>query len=150
MSFSKVIAVSALCALGTSFAVAADPPRAKVEFRRAETKAAEGLTEAKIAGSDTKVYLHKEVELTNDEIAQASAVEDKDKAPGVEIVLTKEGAKKAAKLSEDHKDKPVAILVDGKVIAALTVRDKFGEKVAITGNFTKAEAEKLAKIIKPE
>jgi preprotein translocase subunit SecD len=150
MSLSKVIGVLALTALGTSFAMAADPPRAKVEFRRAETKAAEGLTEAKIAGSDTKVYLHKEVDLTNDDIAQVRVNEDKERGVSLEMTFTKEGAKKAAKLSEEHADKPVAILVDGKVISALTVRAKFGEKVAVSGNFTKIEAEKLAKSIKPE
>jgi len=150
MSLSKMLAVVALAALGASLAMAADPPRAKVEFRRAETKAAEGLTEATIAGTDTKIYLHKEVELTNKDIAGASVEDDKDRGVSVRITLTKEGAQKAAKLSEAHLDKPLAILVDGKVVSAVTVRAKFGGNVAISGNFTKADAEKLAKSIKPD
>jgi preprotein translocase subunit SecD len=146
---ASAIALVALSAWG--MATAADPaPRVKVEFHRAETKAAEGLTEAKVADSDTKIYLHKEADLTNEDIASARAIDDKDKGPAVEIVFTKEGVKKAAKMSEDHADKPVAIVVDGKVIFAPVVRAKFGEKVVITGKFTKAEAEKLATGIKPE
>jgi preprotein translocase subunit SecD len=144
----------ALVALATWAAIppqaAEPPPKVKVEFRRAETKAAEGLTEATVVGSDTKIYLHKTAELTNEDVASARAIDDKDKGPMVEIVFTKEGAKKAAKLSEEHADKPVAILIDGKVVSAPTVRAKFGEKVQITGKYTKEEAEKLAKGIKAD
>jgi preprotein translocase subunit SecD len=122
---------------------AADTPAAKVEFRRAEYKPAEGLTEAAVAGTDKKVYLHKRVELTNKDIAKAQVIEDKPTGPAVEITFTEDGQKKAAKLS-GHADKPVAILVDGKVLSAPVVKGRFGPKVLITGKFTRAEAKKLA------
>jgi preprotein translocase subunit SecD len=41
-----------------------------------------------------------------------------------------------------------ASLVDGKVIAAPAVRAKLGEKVLITGKYTKEQAEKLATSIR--
>jgi preprotein translocase subunit SecD len=137
-------------ALGASLTLAADPPRAKVEFRRAETKTAEGLTEVPVVGSDTKIFLHKEVDLNGDDVASTRVLDDKDTGPAVEIVFTKEGVKKAAKMSKEHADKPIAIVVDGKVIFAPIVKSELGEKIVITGKFTKAEAEKLAKSIKPE
>ncbi len=141
-----------LAAFGVSgsLPVWADDAPAKVEIRRAETKAAEGLTEANVVGSESKIYLHKEAELSGADIASVGVTTDKEGAPAVEMTLTKEGAKKLAKVSEDHKDKPLAILVDGKVVFAPVVRATLGDKVVITGKFTKAEAEKLAKKIKAD
>ena len=52
------------CALGGK-------PVNKVEFRRAELTPAEGLIEATVVGSNKKVYLHKTVEISTADIAQA-------------------------------------------------------------------------------
>jgi preprotein translocase subunit SecD len=123
----------------------AEKPRVKVEFRRAESKPAEGLTEAMVAGSMDKIYLHKMADATSEDIAEARSREDGQGKPAVEIIFTREGAKKMAKLSEQHKDRPLAILVDGKVIAAPIVRAKFSERSMITGNFTREEVDKLVK-----
>jgi preprotein translocase subunit SecD len=126
----------------------APAPEVKVELRRAESKPADGLTEAKIAGTDQKVYLHKEAEITNEDIAEAKVITDERKDPAIEITFTKEGQKKMAKMTKDHKDKPLAILVDGKVVSAPIVKSEVSEKALITGKFTKEEAEKIAKGIK--
>jgi preprotein translocase subunit SecD len=48
-----------------------------------------------------------------------------------------------AKLSEQHKGKPLAVLVDGKVIGAPIVKAPFSGRALITGNFTKEEVDKL-------
>lgn len=123
--------------------------RAKVEIRRCETKPAEGLVEAEVVGSKTKVYLHKTAELTNEDIAGANVVEKKDvKEPAIEIVFTKKGHEKAEKLSKEHKGKPIAILIDGKVVAAPAVKSTLEQKVLITGAFTKAEAERIVKSLR--
>jgi preprotein translocase subunit SecD len=148
-TWAIAMVLAAFGAAGSTPVMADDAP-AKVEIRRAETKAAEGLTEATVVGSENKVYLHKEAELNGADIAQVGVTTDKDGNPAVEMTLTKDGAKKLAKLSEDHKDKPLAILVDGKVVNAPIVRATLGDKVVITGKFTKAEAEKLAKKIKAD
>lgn len=58
-----------------------------------------------------------------------------------------EGGKKMARLSDQHREKPLAILVDGKVIAAPVVREKIAERALITGNFTEEEVAKLVKSI---
>jgi preprotein translocase subunit SecD len=52
------------------------------------------------------------------------------------------------KLTEEHRDKPLAVLVDGKVISAPVVKSVISDKAEITGKFTKDEVEKLAKGIK--
>ena len=124
-----------------------EKPKVKVEFRRAETKSAEGLTEAIVVGTRDKVYLHKTADATNADIAEARAVVDDNNKTFIEITFTKEGAKKMAALSEAQRDKPLAILVDGKVISAPIVRAKFSARAQITGKFTKEEVEKLVKAI---
>jgi preprotein translocase subunit SecD len=120
-----------------------DKPRAKVEFRRAETKPADGLTKAQILGTDKAVYLYPTAELTEKDVVGAAL----KAGPVIEITLTAEGAKKLEKLSEANVDKPLAILVDGKVIAAPTIRAKLGGNVEINGAFTPEEAAKLVKAI---
>jgi preprotein translocase subunit SecD len=117
----------------------------KFEVRRAESKPGEGLTEAKVEGTDKKVYLHKEVELTNEDIAGAKAVTDESKANVVDVKLTKEGRQKLARVTKAHQGKPLAILVDGKVVAAPVVRDEITGDARISGNFSKEEAERIVK-----
>lgn len=142
------VVLVALClghALGLGFA-ADETPKVTIEFRRAETKAAEGLIEATDPNTKEKIYLHKTAEVTNADIAVVRLSEDKDvKTPALELVFTKEGAKKVAKLSAEHIDKPLAVLVNGKVLSAPIIRGKFSEKAVITGKFTKEELEKIVK-----
>jgi preprotein translocase subunit SecD len=142
------VSVLAVASLGLVAPVRADKPdekpKVKIEIRRAETKAADGLTEATVAGTTEKVYLHKAADATNADVAGARVVENGGK-PAIEVTFTKDGAKKMAALCEQHLDKPVAILIDGKVVAALVVKEKFSERAQISGTFTKEEAEKIAK-----
>jgi len=140
----------AVACLGSLAPLAARPdekPKVTVEFRRAETKAAEGLTEATIAGTTQKVYVPRKADATNADIAEAKVGVDGDSNPAIDIVFTKEGAKKMEALSERHKDKPLAIMIDGKVVSAPVVREKFSARAQINGRFTKEEVEKLVKAI---
>ena len=123
----------------------AQKPTVKVEFRRAETKPAPGLTEATVPDTTEKVYLHKTADATNADIAEARADVDAAQQPYVLITFTKDGARKMAKLSEEHKDKPLAILVNGKVLSAPVIRGKFSKEVQISGNFTREEVAKLVR-----
>ena len=50
-------------------------------------------------------------------------------------------------MSAAHLDKPVAVVVDGKVISAPVVKAKLGGSILITGQFTAEEAKALAKAI---
>ena len=73
---TKALAAALLflcCVAWASAAQPAEKSRVKFELRRAESKPAEGLTEATVAGTKDKVYLHKEAALTNQDIAQAQA-----------------------------------------------------------------------------
>src|SRR4051812_34317336 len=101
------------CIAWASEAQPAEMSGVTFELRRAEGKPVEGLTEATVAGTKDKVYLHQEAALTNQDIARAQATTDAGDKPAVEITLTEGGRKKLAKLTEDHQGKPLAILVAG-------------------------------------
>jgi preprotein translocase subunit SecD len=122
----------------------AEKPRVELEFRRAETKPSEGLTELTVPDTNDKIYVHKLADATNRDIAEARVVDDDGRGkPAIEIKFTKEGAKKMAKLSEQQQDKPLAILLDGKLISAPVVRAQFSERALITGAFTKEQVKDL-------
>jgi preprotein translocase subunit SecD len=142
------LAATCLCALVFADDKPKEKPAVKVEFRRAEKEAAEGLIEATVEGSKDKVYLHKTADLTNDDIAEVKASEDTKKQPCLSITLTKDGAAKMKKISEEHRNKPLAILVDGKVLSAPVIKSVIADgKVQFTGKFTPAEIEKLVEAI---
>ena len=135
-------------AVFVSEAFCAKPTDVKVEIRRAENEPADGLTEAAVAGTNQKVYLHKKADVTNEDIADAKMILIEDKYPAIEITFTKAGKKKMAVFSKEHMGKPMAFLVDGVVITAPTVKSKIGDKAWIQGDFTATEAQDIANGIK--
>jgi preprotein translocase subunit SecD len=130
-------AVLALSGVGAD-----EKPAVKIEFRLAEREPAEGLVEAMVAGTKDKIYLHKGPGVTNEDIAEARL--DPDGSPKVLLTFTKTGKEKMTKFTEAHQGKPLAILVDGKVIAAPTVRSAIAGNAVISVR-TKEEAERIAK-----
>jgi len=52
-----------------------------------------------------------------------------------------------AKLSKEHLHKPVALLIDGKVISAPIISSELTNSCIIAGNFKKVEAERIAKLL---
>ncbi len=131
----------------------------KFELRSAERDPGKELIEAFVPNSDQRIFLHKEVLITNVDIVEAQAVEDpsgfvQDTAGKlhhvymIQIVVTPEGGERLAKASENHIGKPLAILFNGKVVTAPNVSAKLSDKIWITGKFTREEAEKVADGIK--
>jgi preprotein translocase subunit SecD len=114
-----------------------------LEVRLAETEPAVGLGAATVLKSDSKVYLHDVAVVTNNDVVQARVVERSGQF-GIAITLTPGGAARMASATSGHLGRPLAIIVNGEVIAAPTVRGQIGNEALITGNFTRAEAEHLA------
>ncbi len=121
--------------------------RLKIEFRQAETSPGEGLTEATVPGTNKKIYMHKTADVTTADISEARPGQDSDGKPVVEIFLTKEGAKRLGELTEKQISKPLAILIDGKLVMAPVVRDRISDRAVIDGRFTEQERDKLVKEI---
>jgi hypothetical protein len=62
----------------------------------------------------------------------------------ISIELDKAGARRIGALTSSHLGKPLAILVNDRVIAMPVIRSKLGATAEIAGNFTEDEADRLA------
>jgi preprotein translocase subunit SecD len=67
-------------------------------------------------------------------------------APVVGIEFTKEGADLFAKITKENVGKPLAVILDGKVLSSPVIQGEItGGKAQITGNFTTDEAKLLVR-----
>jgi hypothetical protein len=126
----------------------AEPPdksAVRVEFRLAETSRAEGLIEAPVAGTSQTIFLHKEPLLTNQDIADARVVLSELEEPAVDVRFVPAARQKMREATGAHRGKPIAILVDGRVVTAPIVTWQIGESARIQGAFSDEEAERIAK-----
>src|SRR4051812_43759941 len=117
----------------------------RFEVRLAETAFAPGLRPAPIVGSDGVVYLHAETIVTNDDIFRSTVVPNGN-GPGFGVAVTfnAAGAGKMERATASHLNAPLALLVDGEVIAAPTLRSPISTSAIVSGNYTQPEAERIA------
>jgi SecD-like export protein len=122
------------------------PVQAAVRFevRLAEDRAVPGLVVAQLPDSGRLIYLHPEIVVSNDDIAQSSVVDDGAGRFGVEVQFLAAGAERMRQATGAHVGRPVAILIDGDVVMAPVVRAPILESATITGNFTRADAQRIA------
>jgi preprotein translocase subunit SecD len=116
-----------------------------VEIRAASSTAVTGWTQMSSPGGEA-LWVAPSIELTSADIARAEARTLADGGPAVAIVLTDEGARKMAQLSSAQANKPIALLLDGKVIWAPVVRGSIGKEAVLTGGpggLTKAQIDRL-------
>ncbi len=115
------------------------------EVRLAEDQPSPGRQEAKVIGADRTVFLSGDIVVTNGDILRAEVVPGSDPSHfGVSVEFTPAGAQKMKAATEKHIGKRMAILLDGKVVMAPTLRSSIGSVAVITGKFSKAEAERIA------
>lgn len=117
----------------------------KIEIREAESAPAKGLRQARVMNTDEKIYLYPRPVITNSDIIEASARKSLyGDTYGVEVTLSIQGAQRMVSLSRAHIGKPLAILIDGKVISVPIVISEISDRVGIYDVFTKEEAERIA------
>lgn len=139
----------AVAAFAIAAAAAAFAQEVLVEFRAAAETPAEGLTEMTADGS--VYFVAPEAILTNADIEDADAALDPVSGlPVVNVAFTAEGGRKFADYTRDHVLGVVAILIDGEIVSAPRINEPIlGGRAVISGNFTKSEAERIARGIVP-
>jgi hypothetical protein len=114
------------------------------EIRLAEERPAPGLREAKLSGSGRSVYLYDEAIVTNSDIADARVVPGGGPAQYyVDVKFNEAGVAKMRAATQNHIGKHLAMLINGQVTAAPVLRTAIGTSAVITGNFTRAQAERI-------
>jgi preprotein translocase subunit SecD len=147
MRFSAFALACALVIAGTfAQAVLAIQERVRFEVRSAENTPGPGLTEATVSDSGQRVYLHDGAVVTSQDVTAASVVAS-GTVFNVAIRFTTQGAGKMAAATQSHIGRPLAIVVDGKVITAPTVRGPISDTALITGRHTREEAERISSAI---
>ena len=114
-----------------------------LEIRHAETEPVAGLERATVQNSGQQVFLHDERLVTTNDVLQARVLEINGQF-NVAVTLAPDAGARLATATATHKGKPLAIIVDGDVISAPTVRDRITNEALITGDFTREEAERIA------
>ncbi len=116
----------------------------RFEVRLAEDGPGPGLREAKVAGGQRSIYLHDGVVVDNGDIATARAVPIGVRSQyAIDIEFNLSGADKIRAATGNHVGRPVAILLDGAVVMTPVIRVPIGGSATITGNFTRAQAERI-------
>ena len=116
----------------------------RFEVRLAEDRPGDGLVETQIDGSDQVAYLHPEIVVTNGDIAQSSVVPGNGPAEfWISVEFTPAGTQKMRQATAEHVGRPVAILIDGEVVAAPRLRSPISTSAVISGDFGRAEAETI-------
>ena len=123
----------------------------RFEVRLAEVVPAPGLREAPVGLQPRLVYVHDEAILTNAEIAGALVVAGASPEQfGVEIRLSERGSASMRAATRNHIGRPVALMLDGLVVAAPTVRSEIGDVGVLTGDYSRSEAERIVRGILPQ
>ena len=103
-----------------------------LELRAASSVAVGGWQQMPGPGG-TMLWVSTTSALTDADIARAEARTQSDGQRTVAVVFTTDGARKMAQLSTAQIGKPVAVLLDGKIIAAPIVRSSIANEATITG-----------------
>ena len=141
------VVVAGVVALGYQMWVHGTTPvlaAVRFEVRLAEDRPIPGLVVAQVADSGRVIYLHPEIVVSNDDIAQSWVLQDDPTRFGVSVQFLPSGTERIRQATASHVGRPVAILIDGAVVIAPVVRSPIGDSAVISGNFTRAEAERIA------
>jgi len=116
----------------------------RFEVRLAEENPAPGLREAVIAGTGRKIYLHLEPVVVNSDIAHAALVPgDSASTFGVSLTFNADAGARMRRATQSHLGRPMAILIDGEVVSAPVVRSPVSTSALLTGDYRRADAERI-------
>jgi len=118
------------------------------ELRLAYVEPGADRAEHTIPGTEHKVYVATEPFASISDVSAAQAIEDASGQPAIEITFAPDSAKRIEKITQQHLSKPLAILVDGKLLNAPTIRERVTSAAVITGRFSREEAERIVQKIK--
>jgi RNA polymerase sigma factor (sigma-70 family) len=105
-----------------------------------------GVRAARVGNSNRTVYLHPEIVVTNTDIAFSNAIPGSTPSQQfwIDVRLNAAGAAKMRQATTNHLGRPIAILIDGDVVTAPTLKSPIGAAAAISGDYTQVDAQSIA------
>ena len=120
-----------------------------LEVRLAQTEKTTNVEEAThfidgfLRGSGRRFHLHKIPLVTNNDVIQARVVENRGTFD-VDLTFSPEGAARMQIATSSHYGKPLAIIVNGELLAAPVVRETISSHLLIASGLTRNEARRIA------
>jgi TonB family protein len=121
---------------------------ARLEIRLAETAPATGLKGSPVPGSNRQVYLHATTLATDADVTSARVI-DMGGHFGIDVRFSNPASTRIRTATTAHLGKPVAIVLNGNVISAPTLKGPISDSAFITGNFSAESAQELAARLAP-
>ena len=102
------------------------------------------VTAAVVAGSSRTIYLHQEAVISNGDIAKATVLQNRvGSTYSLAVTFTAEGARKMEAATRSWSNKPLAVLLDGRVVTCPTVRGTISTSAMVDADFSKADADRI-------
>lgn len=120
---------------------------ARLEIRLAETTPAAGLKGTPVPGSDRQIYLHSTTLATDDDVTSARVI-DLGGHFGIDVRFSNQASARLRAATASHLGKPVAIVLNGTVVSAPTLKSPISDSGVISG-LTAASAQELAATLAP-
>jgi hypothetical protein len=117
------------------------------EMCLAHFEAGEDRTEYAVPGSEHRVYVEKQPFASIMDVGAIRMIDDATGKPAIEVTFLPDAVKRVSDVTQQHLNKPVAILAGGKLFSAPTIREQFGSTAVITGEFSRSEAEQVSRMI---
>ena len=92
--------------------------------------------------------IEKRVMVSGEMLDGATATFDQNNRPAVSFVLNSNGARRFGKVTGENIGRPFAIVLDGKVVSAPTIQSQIFGNGQITGDFSVAETNELALVLR--
>ena len=136
-------AATVLSALPLDLPALAGQGGTSLEVRLAETQPGAGLVEAEVQGSNQKIYMRSSAVVTGADVTGARAIDAGGGRYSVGVAFSAAGSNRLAESTKIHVGRPVAIVLNGRVIAAPVVRSMIRDSAVISGSFTREEADRI-------
>ena len=124
---------------------AAEEPVVAVEFRLAEFSPSGNPDRQRQTPTGETIWLHETPVITNDGIREATVIIGPDGEPAINVFFTSVGEAAIREATRQHLDRPMAILVDGKIVSAPIVGWEIGESAMIRTSGSLEEVQQIAR-----
>ena len=133
--------ISAFC-----FLVAVASGQTGFEIRAAASAGVQGWQRLASPNGDP-IWVSPTITLTAADVERAETRQSPETGPAVAVLFTDAGAKKMEALSSGQVNKPIALMLDGKVIWAPIVRGAMGKEALLTGGINGLSPAELQRLL---
>jgi len=127
----------------------AQAPQAQMEIRLADWLPRAGFVPAAVEGTRQVIYLDALALVSAADVSSARVVDAEGGRFAVDVTFQETASERLSRATAGRVGEPVAIVLDGRVVAAPVIRSPIGRSALLTGNFTRTQAEDIVSRLPP-